>query len=266
MNFNFQKYQAAFFDLPNTQIQTIPLLTWDTLLSTNQKLWELIEQKQQLPLAIIALEQTAGRGQWGRQWVSARGGLYFSVGMTCNLAVNDSFLLSLVIGWGIATALRNYNLPVLLKWPNDLILVDKKLGGIKLETRSQTERITEIVIGVGINWSNTVPEVGINLQSYYQQRNLIGITSLEQLSAITLSGIILGYQSYLEVESEQLLNNYLKLFANLGQKVSFNGSIGIITGVTTQGQLRVRLQSPGAATEVCLSPGQISLGYQENKQ
>ncbi|AFZ37170.1 biotin/acetyl-CoA-carboxylase ligase [Stanieria cyanosphaera PCC 7437] len=262
MNFDLQKYQAAILELPNfEQLKQIPLQIWETIPSTNQKLWELIEQGEKLPLASLALEQTAGRGQWGRQWLSTQGGLYLSLGIACNLNLKDSFLLTLIIGWGIVTTLRNYNLPILLKWPNDLILMSKKLGGIKLETRSHKDRITQVVIGVGINWTNSVPDIGINLQSYCQ--NQLAITSLEQLTAITISGIISGYQHYLTVDREQLLKDYFAIFANLGQQVTLNGGTGIITGVTTTGELRVRIKSPGATTEVCLSPGQISLGYEE---
>lgn len=262
MNFDLEKYQTAILELPNhTNLRQITLKVWETIPSSNQKLWELIEKGEKLPLAAIALKQTAGSGQWGRKWLSNEGGLYLSLGISCNLAVNDIFLLTLVIGWGIATALRNYHLPILLKWPNDLILTGKKLGGIKIETRSQKERITRAVIGVGINWANSVPDLGINLQSYCQNPNQFAITSLEQLTAITISGIISGYQHYLAVDREQLLKNYLEIFANLEQKVTLNGSTGIIKGVTAKGELRVRLQSPGAATELCLLPGQISLGY-----
>jgi BirA family biotin operon repressor/biotin-[acetyl-CoA-carboxylase] ligase len=262
MNFDLQKYQSAILKLPNSEkLKQIPLQIWETIPSTNQKLWQLIEQEEKLPLAVLALEQTAGKGQWGRQWLSSQGGLYLSLGIACNLDINDSFLLTLVIGWGIGTTLRNYKLPILLKWPNDLILMSKKLGGIKLETRSQQDRITQLVIGVGINWANSVPDLGINLQYYYQNYTQFTVTSLEQLTAITISGIILGYQHYLTTDREQLLKDYLAIFANLGQSVTLNGSTGIITGVTAQGELCVRIKSPGAATEVCLSPGQISLGY-----
>ncbi|GAB4228528.1 MAG: biotin--[acetyl-CoA-carboxylase] ligase [Stanieria sp.] len=264
MNFDLQKYQTAILELPNFEkLKQIPLQIWETIPSTNQKLWQLIEQEKKLPLAVLALEQTAGRGQWGRQWLSSQGGLYLSLGIACNLDINDSFLLTLVIGWGIGTTLRNYNLPVLLKWPNDLILMSKKLGGIKLETRSQKDLITQTVIGVGINWVNPVPNLGINLQSYCQKHNQLSVTSLEQLTAITISGIISGYQHYLVVDREQLVKDYLEIFANLGQQVTLNGNKGIITGITTEGELRVRLKSPGAATEICLLPGQISLGYEK---
>ena len=163
--------------------------------------------------------------------------------------------------WGIATALRRYHLPVWLKWSNDLILEGKKLGGIKIETRTQQQQITHAVVGVGINWTNSVPNLGINLQSYYQTQTEKRIVSLEQLTAITVYGILSGYQHYLTVGIKQLVDDYLQLLSNLGQSVIIEGCPGVVTGVTTQGELKVRLRSPGATTEIHLAPGQISLGY-----
>lgn len=243
----------------------ISLHIFQTLASTNQKSWELIDTGVSLPLVAIALQQTAGRGQWGRQWLSSTGGLYLSLGISTDLAVQDNPHLVMATAWGIATTLRHHHLPVYLKWFNDLILDRHKLGGIKIETRTQQETITNAVIGVGINWQNTVPEVGINLQTYYQKQPTKYISSLEQLAAITTYGILFGYQYYLTEGIDKLLRNYQKILINLGQEIIVGGSPGIITGVTINGKLKIKLRSPGSSTEIHLSPGQISLGYHNNQ-
>lgn len=246
----------------NKKVLPVPLQIFETIPSTNQKLWELIDRQATTPLGAIALEQTAGRGQWGRQWQSNRGGLYLSLGIVPNLALDDYFHLVMATAWGIATVLRDYQLPVLLKWSNDLILERRKLGGIKIETRTTQQQITHAVIGVGINYTNPVPEMGINLQSYYRQSTARAITSLEELAAITAYGILWGYEFYLAFGSETLLSNYLAILTSLGQTVTINNCTGIVTGVTANGKLKVKLRSPGATAEIHLSPGQISLGYQ----
>lgn len=254
--FEWQQYQQAWSKLTTCQqLPHIPLRVFDSLPSTNLKLWELLETGEKTPIAAIALSQTAGRGQWGRIWQSPRGGLYLSVAITPQLQLQHSFHLTLATAWGIATALRQHTLPVLLKWPNDLILHKRKLGGIKIETRTQQARITQAVIGVGINWQNPVPEPGINLQS-------VGNTiALEQLAAIAIYGILSGYQRYTLEGIEPLLPNYLNILDSLGRSVTIDGYAGVVIGVTTEGKLKIRFSSPGAVTQVCLSPGQISLGY-----
>jgi len=276
MTFNLQVYQRVWNELNDRNamgearalrrialpkehhaLSPIPLHIFPTIPSTNQKLWELIDDGATIPLVAIAMQQTAGRGQWSKTWVSSEGGLYLSIAIAPNLAPDHNPHLLMATAWGIATLLRSYQLPVSLKWPNDLILARRKLGGIKIETRIFQRQVTHAVIGVGINWINPVPEVGINLQSYQQEQ----IPSLEQLAAITAYGILSGYQHYLSVGIEQLLDDYLEILTSLGQTAMVNSCPGEVTGVTTDGKLKVRLRSPGATTEVCLSPGQISLGY-----
>lgn len=230
---------------------------YDTIPSTNQILWELLDKGEKLPVAAIASQQLAGRGQWGRSWQSLPGGLYLSVALSCHIKAQNAFHLTLLSAWGIATALRQYQIPIGLKWPNDLILQGKKLGGIKIETRLQGETITQAVIGIGINWVNPVPETGINLKTFLTQ-----IKSLEQLAAITLYGVFNGYQYYLEQGSDRLLSSYLDILTSIGRSVIVEGVPGTVIGVTAQGNLKVRFQAAGSTSEVCLPPGSIRLGYE----
>ena len=252
MQFDWQHYQDLMSAIPSQELN-IPLHVFEVIPSTNQKLWQMIEQGEPLPIAAIALAQTAGRGQWGKQWQSAPGGLYLSAGLETQIPVANAAHLTICSAWGIATALRECQIPVSLKWPNDLILEGRKLGGIKTETRLQQEQIRQAVIGVGINWSNPVPDGGINLAQT--------TITLEKLTATTLQGLLAGYQHYLSVGVEPLLSSYLTLLSSRGRKVSINGCSGEVVGVNSQGELRVRLHSQGAAAEVCLQPGSISLGY-----
>ena len=272
MTFNLQLYQQIWQQLaqskvitiPQNNIAPIPLQVYARLTSTNTKLWSLIDRGIEMPVGAIALEQSAGKGQWGKNWVSSRGGLYLSVALDLDLDLNNNSHLVMATAWGIATVLRSYSLPVTIKWSNDLILEQRKLGGIKIETRNLKNKIIKAVVGVGINWCNPVPEVGINLKTY-QQQHMKKIESLEGLAAITNYGIIAGYQYYLTVGIEQLLTDYLEILSSLGQQIIINNCPGEVTGVTTAGKLKVKLRSSGASTEINLDPGQISLGYKFDK-
>ncbi|MGL5032802.1 MAG: biotin--[acetyl-CoA-carboxylase] ligase [Microcystaceae cyanobacterium] len=242
--------------------QTVPpILFFETIPSTNQALGDSIAQGQTLPIAAIALQQTAGRGQWGRLWQSDLGGLYFSLALNVDLATQDGQQVTLWSAWGIAKKLREKGIPVSLKWPNDLVLENRKLGGIKCETKVTGNRINQVVIGVGINWNNTVPETGITLKSFNDSSQSFNINSLEALAAIALSGLYLGYSYYCERGIEAIIENYLDYFINLGQAITLEKSPGIITGITPQGELKVRLCSSGSSTEIILPLGAIQLGY-----
>jgi BirA family biotin operon repressor/biotin-[acetyl-CoA-carboxylase] ligase len=269
LNFSLKTYQQAWQKINRTKIiaqqinieQPIALSIFDCISSTNTQVWELIDSGIKCPLGAIALQQTAGRGQWGHSWISARGGLYLSVGLDLDLAIDNYPHLVMATAWGIATILRHYQLPVTIKWSNDLILSQRKLGGIKIETRNHKNKLVNAVVGVGINWHNCVPETGINLASYQQEQGIKSINSLEELAAIASLGILLGYKYYLAVGIEKLLDQYLEILSSLRQQVNWQGCPGEVVGVTTGGKLKVKLRSPGASTIMALSPGQISLGY-----
>ena len=163
----------SIIDLPIEQIPDVALFVFDRLTSTNTKLWSLIDSGVNCPTAAIALQQTAGKGQWGHSWVSQPGGLYLSVGLDLDLDVANYSHLVISTAWGIATVLRIHNLPVTIKWSNDLILDRHKLGGIKIETRNDKSKINQSCCGSRDKLvQNNVPKPGINLKSYYQNKNI----------------------------------------------------------------------------------------------
>ena len=104
----------------------------------------------------LADEQTAGRGRSDHSWHSASGeGLYLSALVKPSLPLRDALLLSLATGLAAAHAIEEVtNLKIDLRWPNDLMLAGKKLGGILVETASETGADAPLryaVIGIGIN-------------------------------------------------------------------------------------------------------------------
>jgi BirA family biotin operon repressor/biotin-[acetyl-CoA-carboxylase] ligase len=106
---------------------------------------------------IVALEQTAGRGRQGRHWVSRRGlGIY----ATLLLAVRESALqtLPLLVGIGLARALRRLGCPARLKWPNDIQVEGRKLGGVLIESIAN-RWAAAAVIGFGINHGHGLGEL-----------------------------------------------------------------------------------------------------------
>ena len=258
-----QQHLSTVFQ-PTYVFNSLPvfLQVFETLASTNQTLWELISQGAIAGTAVLALQQQSGRGQWGRQWQSPLGGLYLSVALNPNLPVENSAQLTLCSAWGIATALRSYDLPVQLKWPNDLVIHGRKLGGILTETRIHQGQVTKAVVGVGINWTNPVPETGMNLQTVLGEQEYPAIASLEMLSAIVLQGIASGYTTWQQEGIENLLSSYLSLLTSLGRSVAVDDIQGTIVGVSPQGELQICPDSAELPSrEILLKPGTISLGY-----
>ncbi len=129
------------------------LLFYKTVASTNALCVEMAHKGSKEGLVIIADEQTSGRGRLGRTWVSPAGkNLYMSILLIPPIAPRDATILTLMSGVACCIALRKLLLiPIHLKWPNDLIANDKKIGGILTEISADMDKIYRAVIGIGIN-------------------------------------------------------------------------------------------------------------------
>lgn len=101
----------------------------------------------------LADHQTAGRGQMGRVWQSPRlSGLYLSVAYTFARMPDNFSCLTLAIGVGVVAGLKELGVTqIQLKWPNDLVLLDGKLGGILTELKPAASDAVTVVVGIGLN-------------------------------------------------------------------------------------------------------------------
>ena len=104
-----------------------------------------------------AEEQTAGRGRLGRSWVSERGvGLYFSIILRPEIPAAQAPVLTLAIGLGVARGIGEVcGRQCDLRWPNDVLLNEKKVSGILVEMESDRDRVRHVIAGVGINVNNS---------------------------------------------------------------------------------------------------------------
>lgn len=126
---------------PGFSVEVLP-----TIDSTNSELMRRARAGQREPTLLVALEQSAGRGRRGKSWQSRPGAsLTFSLGLPYRPA--DWSGLSLAVGVSLAESLHP---DVRLKWPNDLWLQGRKLGGILVEVAVSGDR-RHAVIGVGLN-------------------------------------------------------------------------------------------------------------------
>jgi len=107
---------------------------------------------------VVAGEQTGGRGSRGRGWQSPPGGLWLSALFRPQVSTGVE-LFGLRIGLAVADAVEALGpgMSVHIKWPNDLMLGDRKLGGILCEARWQGDSLAWVVAGVGINVANPIP-------------------------------------------------------------------------------------------------------------
>ncbi|MCG3173927.1 MAG: Bifunctional ligase/repressor BirA [Myxococcota bacterium] len=103
-------------------------------------------------LVVWADEQTRGRGRLQRSWVSPPGkDLLFTVVLRMRISAASVAALTPVIGVACARSLRRLDIPVELKWPNDLLAEDRKIGGILCELAAADENESCVLAGIGVN-------------------------------------------------------------------------------------------------------------------
>jgi BirA family biotin operon repressor/biotin-[acetyl-CoA-carboxylase] ligase len=123
--------------------------------STNDDLIELARlAAPDKPAVRAALHQFAGRGRHGRRWHDARGrALLFSVMTPWTQDPAAASAVTVACGISVAEALRERGIEAKLKWPNDLLLSGRKLGGILTELAFDSQARASLVVGVGLNLS-----------------------------------------------------------------------------------------------------------------
>ncbi|MCX5711626.1 MAG: biotin--[acetyl-CoA-carboxylase] ligase [Candidatus Omnitrophica bacterium] len=105
---------------------------------------------------VVAESQTKGKGRLGREWFSPKHkGIYASLVLRTQLAPNSTPLLTLVSAVGICEAIKEATgLDARIKWPNDILINNKKLGGILTELNAETDQTHFVVVGFGLNINN----------------------------------------------------------------------------------------------------------------
>ena len=203
--------------------------------------------------AIAARVQTAGRGTRRRQWISSEGGLWLSV--VCRpRAIIGIETVSVRVGLSLAALIERWIGPgprVAIKWTNDLIVNDRKAGGILVEARWQGGSLGWLVVGVGINVRNTLPGHTAPLAARLAD---FGVTdSLEEL-ALSVVAVVREAARTAAVLTTQELRAFEARDWLRGRRLILPHQ-GIAQGITDEGKLRIRISE----TEVIEAMGSVVL-------
>jgi len=213
--------------------------------STNNYAMQLIDaDKAQHGLTVVAGRQFAGKGQRGRQWQDQDGeSLLMSCIVKPQLPVSQQFLLSAAIAAALAGVVQDF-LPgqeVAVKWPNDIIINDKKAGGILIENVLR-----------GATWTNAVIGFGLNVAQNTMPADLPHATSLALAggSGITPETVLPRARAAIRqavalTDASTILRGYERWLYRLGSWQDFQTPCGVvsarITGVQPDGRLCLQL-------------------------
>ena len=132
---------------------------FDVLGSTNEHAMRYVSDGYPEGTLILAYRQTHGRGRQGKTWDSPKNNLYFSIILRPNLCLRRCSQLSFIAALSVRKSIKsliNSKYNILLKWPNDILVDQKKISGILLETSSvnQLNLVESLVLGIGVNVNN----------------------------------------------------------------------------------------------------------------
>ena len=210
--------------------------------------------KNDSPICIVASNQTSGRGQRGATWVSNAGeNLTFSIIYPKPIVeISDQFLISAAVGLQIIKALKQLKINNLkLKWPNDIMADNFKVGGVLIENILQNNVIGTSIIGIGLNINQVhFPD----LPKAASLKNLTGtIFSTEEVLSIVLEQlenmIIANDNSFFEkVHKDYEAHLFRKNKASTFQLKDGSLIVGIILGVTSSGLLKLKVEGEEVIT------------------
>ncbi len=211
--------------------------------STNNEALALITKNALNGTVVITDNQTKGRGRQSNKWLSTPSkNLTFSIILYPNSPLNQINYYSMLAGLAITDCLMEHNITAQLKWPNDVFINGKKVGGILCESKIRGEEIKSMVIGIGLN---------VNVQTDALTKVLHNATSLFIESGTTFQRekLLANILNHLEnrLQNTDNINPQLKEWemrcAHLNQAVTFHSDNnfihGIFKGLSPTGQAKM---------------------------
>lgn len=191
-----------------------------------QSLASTMETAMQLGLAgapegtlVVAETQTRGKGRLGRVWSSPKyKGLYFSLILRPKILPNQAALLTLLAGVAVSEAVREVSgESARIKWPNDILLNNKKMGGILTELAAETDEVRFVVVGIGLNVNNDKKSLVAGATSLKEEKGQ-SICRLSLLREV-LRRFELNYLDFRKKNTGAILEKWRQDSATLGRRI-----------------------------------------------
>ncbi|HYX74531.1 MAG TPA: biotin--[acetyl-CoA-carboxylase] ligase [Steroidobacteraceae bacterium] len=201
---------------------------------------------------LLAEYQTAGRGRRGRLWLAPPGGaLCLSMSWTFGEVPQELGALGLAIGVCALRALRAHGIEaVTLKWPNDLLIGERKLGGVLIDLRAESAGPASVVIGIGINLTLGAVLIAHIAQSGTAATDLASVLQplpgRNALAATLVSACVGGLRTFAREGLKPFIEDWRAVDALRGRAVNVSAADGVTRGVARGIDLRgaLMLETP----------------------
>lgn len=230
---------------------------FESLDSTNTTAKQLAAEEDCHGMLVLATEQKAGKGSKGRTWESSGGsGIFMSVILKPELSPANASMLTLVMALAVAGAVRQLTkAKAYIKWPNDILVNDKKICGILTEMHTQSRQISWVVIGVGVNVNTRLFSEPIKDKA----TSLYLETGREYSKEEIMEQILLEFEAYYHIFSQTqnfsaLIQDYHAYLIQMGRATRIQIGNEVITGTTIgineRGELLIQ-KADGTIWPVC---------------
>jgi len=201
---------------------------YESVGSTNNIAYNLAEDGAGEGAIVIADEQTGGKGRLGRKWASPpKGGIYLSCILRPEILPNEVAEITLVAAVSAVKAINKFTgVKALIKWPNDILVSDRKAGGILTELKAETDRVNFVILGLGINVNTprkSLPDGGTSLKEESKSSSDFSRVELTKTLLLSLE------EEYVKFKKKGFspLRNELKSYScTIGRHISVATSAG----------------------------------------
>lgn len=211
-------------------IEDYHLLSYNELDSTNDEARRLAEAGAAHGAMIWAKTQSAGKGRMGRNWVSEEGNLFVSVLLSPEMPIEQLAQLSIVSSLSVLETL----LPIIgenhrcrLKWPNDILLDEKKVGGILLESFEANDK-RWVVAGIGINIDSFPGDV--NYPATCLKEAGVELISAKIVLSRFIHHFIQCYDAWINEGFEVICERWKSHAFQLGETITVASGADMLTG------------------------------------
>ncbi len=207
----------------------------ETVDSTNELAKKLAHQGTAEGTVVVAETQTGGKGRMGRIWYSPAGqGLWFSVILKPPLAPPDIPGLNLVWAVAVAKTIQEFTgLAAGIKWPNDILINDRKVAGVLTEMNAEIDKVNYLIVGIGVNVnldSKTIPPHLAGTVTSLTEQKGSRVARLELLAAL-LNNLDLLYQEFLAGKFNTIMSAWRQMSVTLHRWVRIKSQNGVEEGI-----------------------------------
>ncbi|MEW6027510.1 MAG: biotin--[acetyl-CoA-carboxylase] ligase [Planctomycetota bacterium] len=202
--------EESYFSNLTTKTIGRKVLCHKKVTSTNDLAWLEVARNAEEGTVILADEQFKGRGRFGREWFSpARKGVWLSVVLFPSRFPEETFLLMSIGALAVADLLKSrFNIAAYIRWPNDVIINNKKIAGIIVESKYINKIPNATVMGIGLNIDIAEPEMPPELKdittSLNKETNKTSDSKIEAIAADLICHLDKWYQKTSEQELKSI--------------------------------------------------------------